>query len=250
MKEKWKEMSGSRRVLLMVLAALAAGFTLIYLILGFRRGIWYQKSFLSRTEREGNTLYAGNVQGRDTTFTVTPAGQVTLRVNEETYGPFTVTEHGTVTSGQSVYHRVTLTEGDKVIYEGRFPTDLGDYWLEGETGSIRTGDGTRSGYYGRDLIYGTEGWKEQLYGLTVSLVAEPPVISRVNWAFYLLGLLAIVATAATVIWEDAIYRFELSFRVRDPESVEPSDWELTGRWIGWGSGIGVSLLLFFMGLGW
>lgn len=247
MKEKWKEMSKGRHVLLIALAGMAVGFALIFLIWGLRSGVWYRDYFLYRTERDGNTLYAGNVQGKDMTFTVTPQGQVTLRVGEQTYGPFTVTEGSTVISGQSESRGVTLTEGDKQIFKGEFRKSGENDWLVDEAGEFWTGESPF--FFRGDPTFGTEEWDDLPYNLIVRLVMEPPIRTRAEFGYYWLGLLVLALTAATVIWEDAIYRFELSFRVRDPEKAEPSDWEMMGRWIGWGLSILMALFLFALGFG-
>ena len=51
------------------------------------------------------------------------------------------------------------------------------------------------------------------------------------------------------LFADELFRWDLSFRVRDVEQAEPSDWEIASRYIGWTFCILMALLIFIKGLG-
>lgn len=243
--EKWKEMAGSRRVLLIILAAMAVGFTVIYAATGLRSGIQYRNSFLPRTEQEGNIVYSGTVKMKDTSFTVTPQGQVILQVGENTFGPFTVIEDDTVPFGREGDWKVAISKGDELIFRGIIRKISDEYWMMEAEGEMWHGDSPF--YIGSDSTYGTKEWKDLPYNLMARLVVDPPIILRGNWEFYWFGLLITALNAVTVIWEDKLFRFHMSFRVRDVERVEPSDWELTSRWLSWVSMTLIALFVFCMG---
>ena len=47
---------------------------------------------------------------------------------------------------------------------------------------------------------------------------------------------------------DELFRWGLSFCVRDPEAAEPSDWELASRYFTWIALPMIALAMFIMGL--
>lgn len=52
----------------------------------------------------------------------------------------------------------------------------------------------------------------------------------------------------TILFADELFRFQLSFRVRDVENAEPTDWELFGRYAGWTVLPIAALVIFLLGL--
>ena len=156
-----------------------------------------------------------------------------------------MTEDSASPSDREGAHKVTLAKGDELIFQGELREISGDYWLVKEDNGIWTGDSPI--YIQGDPSYGTEDWDDLPYTLIVSLVMDPPVASQADWEFYWLGMMVTALAAAMVIWEDKLFRFQMSFRVRDAEKVEPSDWEMMSRWLGWGAMIVAALLAFSMG---
>ena len=63
------------------------------------------------------------------------------------------------------------------------------------------------------------------------LSAGPALVSRGAVEFYLMGPFTAAAAAFSVLFADALFCWHMMFRVRDPEGVEPSEWELLGRTI-------------------
>ena len=69
-----------------------------------------------------------------------------------------------------------------------------------------------------------------------------------QWSVGALALLICVMTAASILYADELFRWGLSFRVRDPEAAEPSDWELASRYFTWIALPMIALAMFIMGL--
>ena len=65
---------------------------------------------------------------------------------------------------------------------------------------------------------------------------------------YLLGVFLCAVTAVTILFADELFRFQLSFRVRDVENAEPTDWELFGRYVAWTVLPIAALVIFALGL--
>ena len=64
------------------------------------------------------------------------------------------------------------------------------------------------------------------------------------WGFLLLGLFSNAVCALSLLFEDQLFRWQLSFRVADPGSAEPSEWEMFNRWSGWIVLTAVALLAY------
>lgn len=52
----------------------------------------------------------------------------------------------------------------------------------------------------------------------------------------LLSVMAVVfslLTAASMLFADELFRWNLAFQIRNVEKAEPSDWEIAGRYLSW-----------------
>ena len=47
------------------------------------------------------------------------------------------------------------------------------------------------------------------------------------------GAALCLITWITVLFADELFRLQMSFRIRDAEWAEPSEWEMAGRYISW-----------------
>ena len=54
--------------------------------------------------------------------------------------------------------------------------------------------------------------------------------------------------AISMLFADELFRWHLSFRVWNADHLEPSDWELAGRYISWTVLCVMALVLFIVGL--
>lgn len=57
-----------------------------------------------------------------------------------------------------------------------------------------------------------------------------------------------VLNALSIFFADELFRWNLSFRIRNADHAEPSDGEIAGRYIGWTVMTIVALAIFIMGL--
>lgn len=57
-----------------------------------------------------------------------------------------------------------------------------------------------------------------------------------------------IYVALTMLFADELFRWNLSFQIRNVENVEPSDWEIAQRYIVWTVMTIMALVLFIMGL--
>ena len=63
-----------------------------------------------------------------------------------------------------------------------------------------------------------------------------------------LSLFFCIMNAVSILFAEELFRFELTFKVRNVDNVEPSEWEITARYLGWTFLTIVALIIFNMGL--
>ena len=57
-----------------------------------------------------------------------------------------------------------------------------------------------------------------------------------------------ILNAIGILYADELFRYNLTFRIRNVESAEPSEWEMAGRYIGWTIMTLTALAIFIVGL--
>ena len=62
------------------------------------------------------------------------------------------------------------------------------------------------------------------------------------------GLLICVVTVISILFADELFRLDISFKIRDVERAEPSDWEIACRYISWTVFPLIAMILFIIGL--
>ena len=82
----------------------------------------------------------------------------------------------------------------------------------------------------------------------LTLMSGPQLTHKGSWAVWIGGVLICAVTAISILFADELFRFALAFRIRDAEQAEPSDWEMTGRYISWTILPLITLWLFIQGL--
>ena len=65
---------------------------------------------------------------------------------------------------------------------------------------------------------------------------------------WFMGLLCSAVIVVHIFFADELFRFRLSFRVADPYDLEPSDWEIFGRYASWTITTVMILVIYIMGL--
>ena len=90
--ERFKQLSGFQKFVLIALALMALVFSVLYFVTIRREGFAYLDGLLMRSEENGDTLWSGAVEGRMAVFTVHPDKTVEYRWGDKHYGPYTVKE--------------------------------------------------------------------------------------------------------------------------------------------------------------
>lgn len=237
---KWNTLTQFQRVLLIALAVLLAVFTAVYPILGRREGIPYRDALLLWSAQGETDVYAGRVDGERTVFTVAPDGTIQYRRGDTDYGPYTVALDPSAVPRDSdmadVLTGVEVRDGEKILFRGGwynsgFPLLVDEH---GETESPFTISVHTSG----GKVYGPDGQAlapsyEPTASFLLQLALEPPLTHRGELYAYFTGTLLAVVGIVSILFADQLFRWDLRFRIRDPERAEPSEWEIFTRYLGW-----------------
>lgn len=236
--ERIKNLNLYQKGILLLLALLFVGFTVAYSVAYKREGFAYEGAMLYPSEENGQRVYTGRLHGKDTSFTVTAEKAVTFRYGEKIYGPYTVREDPTaipkdtgfasqmkgieILNGDEVYFRggVFISQGSRVL----FPEDkskVGGYWVS--SGGVH--------YYD---FQGKQTDPMEPTATTIVNVMEGPELTRKgDWECWFYGVIASVITAVSMLFADELFRWNLSWQIRDVYDAEPSDWEIFTRYAGW-----------------
>lgn len=82
----------------------------------------------------------------------------------------------------------------------------------------------------------------------LTLAAGPTLTHKGNWGVWLMITVFSAVVAFTIFCADKLFYRRMSWRVRDPDMVEPSEGEIVTRYIGWMISIIAILVGFIWGL--
>lgn len=245
LRERWDEMGWGRRIVLLIQPAMSILCSIVYLIVFQQRVVPYGDGFL-RCERQGDTaVYSGRQDGRPIQYSVPSGRLVEFWLDGALEGAYTIAEDPTALPDQEPdigyrldrYTGVEIQRDGKVWFRGAYSSSDSLFWLLDEEGNVQT-----------DLISAfTEQSKSDPApspGDILSFANGPKIHRRGNGLLLLLGLFSNAVCALSLLFEDQLFRWNLSFRVADPGSAEPSEWEMFNRWAGWIVLTAVALLAY------
>ena len=231
------------RFLLSALAGMAVLFFSIYLILSQQPGIVFCDVLLLRHEQGEGVSYSGKVYGQKVEFLVSEGGAVTYVVDGRVRGPYTVVLDSSAAPEDSLAGgEVRL--GEEVLFRGGWRLGDGLPFLADETGEPLSQVVTEvSGQVepARQLP------QDPSVSFLLRLILAPELQHRGRWECYALGMGLSLLAAGWMAFADQLFRWRLHWRIRNPERVQPSEWELLSRKTGWVVLSGVALVLYIFG---
>lgn len=250
--ERIRNLDRYPKILLLALLVMAVVFAAVYGIISSRVGFLYCDRIHVLRQEDGVTLYEGTIDGADSVFTV-GTDTVTFRLGQKTYGPYTVREDPTAVPADDPLAQsmtgVEILNGKLSFFRGGVMENGSGLMLFDADGSLSftahavMSDGTVVDGNGRVVdVYAPEA------GTILRLLHGPELEHKGQWPIYLMALFFSAITAVSILFADELMRFRLSFRVRDAYSLEPSDWEIASRTLGWTILTGVILWAYCMGL--
>lgn len=240
--ERIRNLYRYQKVILLILIVMAVIFAALYAVVTSRTGFSYMDKILIPETRDGATVYSGIIGGEKAWFTVSGDKSVTFRHGDRLYGPYTAVEApDAVPEEDSLSEQMTgieVRDGDKIIFRGGFVEtgySDGDFILVDEKGSlsgvsisVHMSDGTVMDGNGNIV----DPMAPDVYSL-LHLMNGPELTAKGHWGVYFLCLVMSAVTAVSLVYADELFRFGLSFRIRNADTAEPSDWALADRNISW-----------------
>lgn len=241
-----------QKTVLLLLAAMVVIFTILYPVTIAREGFVFRDGILVPRRENGDTVYSGKIQGEDASFTVYGDGTVEFQYGDKSYGPYVAREDPTAVpetaEADESMTGVELRKGEEIIFRGGVSKN-GDYvWLYNEDGSVEDMGGplmndTAMAVYGDEIDT-----MEPPASVILDLLTGPKLIHRGDWMVWFGGIALCAVTAVSILFADELFRWDLSFRIRNADQAEPSDWVITWRYIIWAVVPLLTLLLFITGL--
>ena len=248
--DRIRKLTGYQQFILILLVLMTVGFIVPYAITTSRVGYEYHDTILTPTEEGGNTVYSGEIDGQTATFTVSPNNTVVFQHGSKTYGPYSVRQDPSLSSPGNYGNGVEVRCNGKIVFRGSVQKMSYGLWLTNEDGSSFSGNITISSSNG--IITDENGNvidpMEPSVSTILKLLSGPELTHKGSWWGWVLGVVLCGMTAISILFADELFRWHLLFRVRDVYDAEPSDWEISSRYISWTVMPIFTLVLFFMGL--
>ena len=250
--EKIRQLGIFQKAVLVIMIVMTLTFAFAYHRSVSREGYLYHGSLLMPREENGSVVYSGSVKGKDASFTVT-GDTAEFIIGDKTWGPYTVREVPEL----SAYPDDKSSRGMEIILDGEVVfsgtvLSAGDnqyLFYEKKTADEPVTEGPWV-FVTEPLFFDEpdSGPPEPSLSDAVALVSSPVLSHRGDWGFWFLGVIICAVTAFSIFFADELFRWNLSFRIREPEKAEPSDWEITGRYLSWVFMPLLALAVFAMGL--
>ena len=249
--ERFWTLNRYQKAILCILVLMVLGFGVLYAVTTSRMGYPYHDTLLIPTQEGGNTVYSGEIYGMPASFTVTPDKTVTYQYGLKTYGPYIVREDETAIPKGKSGKGVEVRCGEEIIFRGTFHTLTNYAYLSPESDAYAEPSHTVVYDHG-GVTYDENGNiidpDEPSVGTVVQLAFDPELTHKGHWLVWFVGLAMCVISAVSILFADELFRWGMSYRVRDAYEIEPSDWEISSRYIGWTLEPIFAFIIFITGL--
>lgn len=252
--ERIKNLNRYQKGILMLLIAMVLVFALVYSMIISKVGFEYKDTILVPSQENGSMVYSGKIRGQRARFTVSEDKTVVFQYGNKTYGPYTAKEDQTaIPKDEEMAEYMTgveLYQGEDMLFRGAVLETGGSYWLYNEDGNLDnfgfsyvTGDGIKRDENGNEIDP-----MEPSVSTILELMYDPELIHKGEWFIWFAALFICVLNAISILFADALFRWNLAFQIRNVDDAEPSDWEIAKRYISWTVLSIAALVLFIIGL--
>lgn len=255
MKQKIKDLNWYQKGILLLLLALIPVYAVIYHVSISRVGVLYNDKIFVPAEESGATVYSGRLDGKPAEITVTnDKTAVTFRCGDTVYGPYTIEEDPSALADiefcPSDMRGVALYDGETLLFRGGF-------WPSGEFTQLYRADGSPDLQMG---LYAVENgvWKDADGNVVdpmkpdaadiLRIALAPELTHKGDWLVWFGAVCISLLNAATILYADELFRWNLSFQIQNAEDVEPSEWEMLSRYLGWTVLTILAFIVYILGL--
>ncbi len=252
--ERIKSLNRYQKGILILMIVMVIAFLAVYYVTISRVGFEYKDTILVPSRENGNTVYSGEIKGRQARFTVSADKTVVFRYGDKTFGPYTAKRDPTAVPKDEEWAEnmtgVALFEGDSVLFRGGVLESRDGYWLYNQDGTLND---VRITYVTSDGIERDENGNvidpmAPSASTVLELMGGPSLTHKGGWLGWLGAVFICVLNALAILFADELFRWQLAFQIRDADYAEPSDWEIAGRYICWTVLTIMALVLFATGL--
>ena len=241
-----------KKILPIVLIVIVAVFSVLYFFIGRQYGVEYQDALYFPATEGDTTVYSAKVDGQSASFMV-EGNTVTYHWGDTVYGPYTVHEDPTAAPGGEWESLdligVEIREEDSILFRGGYADDL--FLFIREDGKPESSSLFHVTYNG--VEHDADGNVVDPHQPSLSTIIRFSQLPKADahrgsLMYWFFGLLTAGIAALLLKFDDTLFRWDLSFRIRNPEYAEPSDWEIFSRIFSWIAFTLLSLGLFIAGL--
>lgn len=242
--KKIKELNGYQKSILLFLIVISFIFTILYSIATTKTGFEYKNTILTPSQENGNTIYSGEIQGKQAIFIVSEDKTVEFQYGDKVYGPYTVKEDPTAIPQDNHWKEpqgIELRDGDKILFRGIISDYKDQRSLFNEDGSVETSTLIEKAKNERET-FNEERFDENgnkidpmepsIYNI-LDLMNNPKLTQKGDWFMWFLAICNSILAAISILYADEIFRWNLSFMIRNVENAEPSSWEMIDRYFFW-----------------
>lgn len=255
MKQKIKDLNWYQKGILLLLLVLIPVYAVIYHVSISRVGVLYNDKIFVPAEESGATVYSGRLDGKPAEITVTnDKTAVTFRCGDTVYGPYTIEEDPSALADiefcPSDMRGVALYDGETLLFRGGF-------WPSGEFTQLYRADGSPDLQMG---LYAVENgvWKDADGNVVdpmkpdaadiLRIALAPELTHKGDWLVWFGAVCISLLNAATILYADELFRWNLSFQIQNAENAEPSEWEMLSRYLGWTVLTILAFIVYILGL--
>lgn len=255
MKQKIQDLNWYQKGILLLLLALIPVYAVIYHVSISRVGVLYNDKIFVPAEESGATVYSGRLDGKPAEITVTnDKTAVTFRCGDTVYGPYTIKEDPSALADiefcPSDMRGVALYDGETLLFRGGF-------WPSGEFTQLYRADGSPDLQMG---LYAVENgvWKDADGNVVdpmkpdaadiLRIALAPELTHKGDWLVWFGAVCISLLNAATILYADELFRWNLSFQIQNAEDVEPSEWEMLSRYLVWTVLTILAFVVYILGL--
>lgn len=251
--KKFKSIDLFQKIVLLIVTIMVIVFTIIYVVASSKEGFLYREKILVPHEENGSIVYTGKLQGEQVSFTVSSEKVVEYKCGNKVYGPYFFKDDPTAVPENhelaSSMRGAELICGDEIMFRGGI-LEFDSYRLlyneDGTTDlivSVQMANGEEVDNNG-NLIDKTKPTTTEI----LDLMSDPELISKGEWFVWFMGALICAITIFHIFFADELFRFKMSFSVYNVDAIEPSEWQIMGRYLTWCVLPIVALVIFIMGL--
>ncbi|MDE7052461.1 MAG: hypothetical protein K2O92_06010 [Lachnospiraceae bacterium] len=251
--ERIKRLDNYQKGVLLVITIMVLVFTAAYFVIASKKGFEYKDAILIPKQENGNTIYSGKIKGKQASFTVYADKTTEFKYGDKTYGPYTVKEDpSAIPENSGMGDDITGIEfrcGEEIIFRGGVASSGGYTLLYNENGeleldfSVSVHNGTVIDENGNVI----DQMKPSISTI-LGLMAGPVLTHKGEWPAWFAGVFICIIIVISILFADELFRWKLSFAIRNADRAEPSDLEITGRYFSWTIMPGLAMIIFIMGI--